>query len=186
MIRSRDELRQIKGIGPKSFQQAAGFLRIYNGDEKLDATWIHPESYPIAKKLLKSLKSTTSDIGTQKLKKISEANFEKILTKNISTENVEMIKSAFELKEDDLRKGRDITFRKHLIELRNLKIGETVLGQVMNTTSFGSFVDIGLGQGWKSFAFQYEFRGVFPNFCTKKNMRKNFLKLFSKMCQTEK
>lgn len=152
-IKSRDELRKIKGIGPKSFQQAAGFLRIYNGAEKLDSTWIHPESYDLAKKFIKRLNSSTVKIGTANLIKKSEECSSDIMAdlisecendKSVTKDNLKMIQSAFEQREDNLRTGRDIIFRKTLLERNDLKINHEVIGQVMNTTSFGSFVDIGL------------------------------------------
>ena len=87
-ISSRDEIRKIKGIGPKSFQQAAGFLRIFGGMERLDATWIHPESYPVAKSILRQLKLSSKDIGSEKFRKISETKMQEILEDFESEQNV--------------------------------------------------------------------------------------------------
>ena len=126
-------------IQEKSFRQAAGFLRIYDGKEKLDSTWIHPESYPLAKTFLRKIKMNVLDVGTTRLKTATE-NF----IDEEEDETMKMIRSAFEKKEEDLRKGRDLILRHSILKPQDLKVNSKVDGLVMNTTSFGSFVS-----GWK-------------------------------------
>ena len=93
----------IKGIGAKSFKQAAGFLRIYDGDNKLDQTWIHPESYDLAKKVLKKMRMTVEDVGTERLlKAVQRETFDDIAS---DKEALSMIIDAFKNNEEDVRKG---------------------------------------------------------------------------------
>ena len=96
-------IKDVKGFGAKSFKQAAGFLRVYGGDNKLDQTWIHPESYHLAKKVLRKLKMKIEDIGTDRLNlaasRVTPEDFD------IEEETAKMIIDAFRNCEEDVRKG---------------------------------------------------------------------------------
>jgi uncharacterized protein len=106
-IKNRSEIQKLKGIGAKSFKQCSGFLRIYDGSEKLDSTWIHPESYPLAKSILKKLGFSSKDIGSTELRQASEKNFEDVVEKLgvKDKDNLEFVRSAIEQREEDVRKG---------------------------------------------------------------------------------
>ena len=148
---ARTQLLDVKGIGPRTYTQCAGFLRIPDSAEPLDNTNIHPESYPKATALLKSLKFTTKDIIDPKKKvKLHEA-----------LNHIDMRKAADELGlgvptlsdiiNDLLKPGRDPRATAHIIQLDNqissfeeLKVGQTLVGRVVNVTGFGAFVDVGI------------------------------------------
>ena len=142
-FRSRVQLTAVPGIGPKTFEQAAGFLRIRNGDNPLDVTAVHPESYSVVEQIAQSL-----NVPTQQL--ISEpALLEKIDKSNLSV-------GVFTLTDilEELRKpGRDPrdkflapSFKDNVKELNDLQEGMTLEGVVTNVTKFGAFVDVGVHQ----------------------------------------
>ena len=131
-FKNRDEIKQVKGIGPKAFLQSAGFLRIRNGDNPLDNTAVHPESYEIAKKLY------GTDLNKVNIKKLSnELEVGELTLKDIIDE----------LK----RPGRDIRedmpkpiLRSDVLSIEDLEIGMELKGTVRNVVDFGVFVDIGI------------------------------------------
>ena len=142
-FRSRVQLTAVPGIGPKTFEQAAGFLRIRNGDNPLDVTAVHPESYSVVEQIAQSL-----NVPIQQL--ISEpALLEKIDKSNLSV-------GVFTLTDilEELRKpGRDPrdkflapSFKDNVKELNDLQEGMTLEGVVTNVTKFGAFVDVGVHQ----------------------------------------
>jgi uncharacterized protein len=139
----------IKGIGPKTLEQAIGFLRINDGDEKLDMTAIHPESYKIAEAILKKIGFTKNDLGTQELTNAIKNVNRKELMKNLGLEVGEY---TFNDILDDLmaplRDPRD-TFEKPLLrsdvlKLEDLKPGMELQGVVRNIVDFGAFIDCGV------------------------------------------
>ena len=146
-INSREELRKIKGVTPKVYEQAVGFLRIVDGTNPLDKTGIHPESYKETETLLSSLHLTKEDIGTEKLKE--------------ALKNFDVAKYCEELKIDkytltdivaDLEKpNRDPrdnmpapALRSDVLTIDDLTIGMKLQGTVRNVIDFGAFIDIGL------------------------------------------
>ena len=138
----------IKGIGPKTLEQAIGFLRINDGDEKLDMTAIHPESYKIAEAILKKIGFTKNDLGTQELTNAIKNVNRKELMKNLGLEVGEY---TFNDILDDLmaplRDPRD-TFetllRSDVLKLEDLKPGMELQGVVRNIVDFGAFIDCGV------------------------------------------
>jgi uncharacterized protein len=146
---NRQQLRKVAGIGEVAFQQSAGFLRIINGDNPLDATSIHPESYPVTRLLLE--KFTISDIhqGGKKLKTL-------IKQKNIDPEQLAMeLSCGLPTLEDILsnleKPGRDPReempepiFRNDVLKAEDLKEGMILQGTVRNVVDFGAFIDIGV------------------------------------------
>lgn len=144
---SREEIKKLKGITPKVYEQAIGFIRIPDGVNPLDKTSIHPESYEVAKKLLESIGMNLNDIGTDKLKeKLDNIDIEKICL-DIKTDK-------YTLKDiiDDLEKpGRDLRdnmpkpiLKSDVLTLDDLHIGDKLQGTVRNVVDFGVFIDIGL------------------------------------------
>ena len=148
-FKNRNELKNIKGLGEKVFIQCAGFLRIYDGDEVLDETNIHPESYEVAKYILNKyaidLKNDSSEIKELKVKKV---NKDEVIKKfNVGEATLEDI-----LKEI-VKPGRDIREDVKIVELNNdvkdikdLKEGMILNGTVRNIMDFGMFVDINVHQ----------------------------------------
>ena len=145
-FRNRQELKKVSKLGPKAFAQCAGFLRIYDGDEPLDTTGIHPESYGYAKKILKSTKiDILHDSIEEKSAKL--ACFDKAA---FLKDNEGLGEPTLEdILEEILRPGRDIREDAKVNELddnaktiEDLKVGMILQGTVRNIMDFGMFVDI--------------------------------------------
>jgi len=151
-FKTRKEILEVPKLGAKAFEQCAGFLRIAGGEEILDNTSVHPESYDSAKKLLKVFKMTEEDVKNGKVSKlpelVSEAGEEKI-AKEIGIGVPTMQDIVSEL----VKPGRDIREEAEHLELRtdvlgmeDLKEGMVLKGTVRNVIDFGAFVDIGVHQ----------------------------------------
>ena len=144
---TRSELKKVAKMGPKSFEQCAGFLRIYDGSEPLDLTSIHPESYDIAKKILKLFKiDLLKDDEVTKNEKLTGFNAKEFIEKTSSKVGEATLNDiVMEIK----KPGRDIRDEVKIIELNNsvkdikdLKVGMVLEGTVRNIMDFGMFVDI--------------------------------------------
>ena len=142
---SRSQLKKVPKLGPKAFEQCAGFLRIPESKEVLDNTGVHPESYPAAKALLKLL---PSDDRTQ-LPKLLENYGLKKAAENCGVGEPTLADIAKEL----AKPGRDPRdelpkpiLRKDVLEMKDLKPGMVLTGTVRNVIDFGVFVDIGVHQ----------------------------------------
>ena len=146
-ITSRDEIKKIKGITPKIFEQSIGFMRIIDGDNPLDKTSIHPESYLHVEKLLKSINMTKEKVGTTELKEALN-NFD------IETKSKELGIDEFTLTDiiEDLKKpNRDPRdqmpkpiLKSDVLDIKDLTLGMKLQGTVRNVVDFGVFIDIGL------------------------------------------
>ena len=145
-FKSRQELLKVSGLGPKAFEQAAGFLRIENATHPLDQSAVHPERYALVEKM-------AADIGLDLDALIGKAsNVDRIQLSNYVDESVglETLRDIA----DELRKpNRDprsefetAKFRDDVHEIKDLKIGMDLEGVVTNVTAFGAFVDIGVHQ----------------------------------------
>lgn len=152
---SRKELLKVSKLGPKAYEQCAGFLRIYEGKEILDETSVHPESYEKTKALMKKLNIKKEDIGSIKNKdidaKISEIYGKKDAYKLLSEEleiGIPTLKDIIEELKKPVRDPRgdsiEVIFRKDTKSIDDLKIGMEMLGTVRNVVDFGAFVDIGI------------------------------------------
>jgi uncharacterized protein len=142
-FRSREQLRQVPGIGPKTFEQAAGFLRIRDGENPLDLTAVHPESYQIVEQIAQSLKVPVQDLikNPQLLDKVDRNRLEA----GSYTLN--------DILEELRRPGRDPRekfvapdFHEQVRELSDVQPNMVLEGIVTNVTQFGAFVDIGVHQ----------------------------------------
>lgn len=146
-ISTRSEIKKIPKIGPKAFQQAAGFLRIEEAKEPLDATSIHPESYKATKQILKELHLDIHDLGTDIAKKaVEKADHEalKQLT-GIDDYTLNDILSSIMQPLRDYRDDYDgPILRQDVLTLEDLHINDQLEGTVRNVVDFGAFVDIGL------------------------------------------
>ncbi|MGN0520617.1 MAG: Tex family protein [Candidatus Fimenecus sp.] len=149
---SRAQLKKVPKLGPKAFEQCAGFLRISDGKNALDATAVHPESYAAAKSLLSVLGFSEKDIGTPALSALSarvSAFGEEKLAKEIAVGLPTLSDILSELQ----KPGRDPRdelpaplLRTDILEMKDLKPGMELVGTVRNVIDFGAFVDIGVHQ----------------------------------------
>ena len=134
-------------MGAKAYEQAVGFLRILNGKNPLDKTGIHPESYKLAKALLKELDVKVSELGEPSLKlKLANVNKEELATKfEAGIHTVEDILEAFVA---PLRDPRDEVaaplLRSDILKLEDIVVGTELMGTVRNVVDFGVFVDCGV------------------------------------------
>ena len=138
-FRNRKELLKVKKLGPKAFKQCAGFLRITDGDEPLDMTAIHPESYESARALMKACGIST--LGQQ------DAVFPSEITKDLGIDPYTLtdIESAIRSPLRDYREQFDgALLRSDILDIKDLHIGDKLSGTVRNVVNFGAFVDIGL------------------------------------------
>ena len=146
----RRQLLEVGKLGPKAFQQCAGFLRIQGGDSVLDNTGVHPESYEAAEKLLKIYGYTDDDVksgGLGDLKAKVKADGEEKVAEEIGVGAL----TLHDIVEEILKPGRDIradlpapVLRADLMDMKDLKEGMELTGTVRNVIDFGAFVDIGV------------------------------------------
>lgn len=147
-FKSREELLKVNKLGPKAYEQCAGFLRIRNG-YPLDNTAVHPESYHFAISLLKELKHSVDDLGSEDLKNILKnidineyANRLNVGAPTLSDIIEELIKPG-----RDPRKDVEVAeLRNDIIDIKDLAVGMVLKGTVRNIMDFGVFVDIGVHQ----------------------------------------
>ncbi|WP_300283223.1 Tex family protein [uncultured Subdoligranulum sp.] len=149
---SRAQLKKVKGLGPKAFEQCAGFLRLPEAKNRLDATAVHPESYAAAKALLEACGYTTAEIGTEKLANLPaavKAKGEKTLCDTLGIGGPTLHDIVSEL----CKPGRDVRdglpkplLRSDVMSLEDLKPGMELTGTVRNVIDFGAFVDLGVHQ----------------------------------------
>lgn len=150
-FRNREQLKQVPGFGEATFVQAAGFLKIPDGDQPLDATWIHPESYPVALRLLEKLGALPGDLATKEgtarlAEKASQIDLDAVAQElGVGSLTLKDILSQF------ARPGRDPRedfppplFRHGVLKLEDLTPGMELTGTVLNVVDFGAFVDIGM------------------------------------------
>ena len=136
---NRKQLLKVKKLGAKAFEQCAGFLRIIDGDEPLDATNIHPESYELAKQIMKV--SNIDKLGDSNI----TFNDEEIKKLQIDEYTLNDIKECIKAPLRDYRDQFDgAILKSNVLELKDLKKGDELSGTVRNVVDFGAFVDIGL------------------------------------------
>ena len=146
-ITRRDQLLSIPKIGLKSYTQAAGFLRITDGEEPLDATSIHPESYPLAKQILSDFGLSISQLGTDECEAaLQELNVKALCEKyQCDSYTLEDIIDCIKRPLRDYRDQYDAPLlRSDILEITDLKVGDSLEGVVRNVVDFGAFIDIGL------------------------------------------
>ena len=146
-FKNRDELHNIKGISDKVYEQSIGFLRILDGNNPLDKTSIHPESYDKTIKLLNYLGFNINDLGSSELtNKLNNLDIDN-LSKEIDIDKYTLT-DIIEALEKPMRDLRDNypqpILRSDILHLEDLKIGDKLQGTVRNVVDFGLFIDIGL------------------------------------------
>ena len=150
-FKSREELKAVQGFGEATFVQAAGFLKIVGGENPLDATWIHPESYPVAQQILDRLEAKVDDLkekdSTARLAdRLAAVPIEQLASQlHVGTLTLSDIVSQL------TRPGRDPReslpqpiFKRGILKIDDLSPGMELAGTVLNVVDFGAFIDIGL------------------------------------------
>ncbi len=150
-FRSREQLKEVPGLGESAFIQSAGFLRIADGDNRLDATWIHPESYPVAERLLEKLGFTAAQLSDRGCTEQIAAKIKELDIPSLVQEFAIGELTLRDLLSQLVRPGRDPRedlppplFKREILKLEDLEPGMELTGSVLNVVDFGAFVDIGL------------------------------------------
>ena len=143
---SRKDLLKVPRLGEKTFEQAAGFLRIMNGTNPLDASAVHPESYPLVEKILNDIKKGVKDI-------IGDTGLLKTLKPEKYADDVFGVPTVTDIFKELEKPGRDprpefttATFKDGIESIGDLKVDMILEGVVTNVAAFGAFVDIGVHQ----------------------------------------
>ncbi|MEH1789753.1 MAG: Tex family protein [Nostoc sp.] len=145
-FKNRRQLLKVPKLGPKAFEQAAGFLRIRGGDNPLDNTAVHPESYSVVEAIASDLNVPLNQV-TQIAEKLKKTNLKKYVTDTVGEPTLRDILSELEKPGRDPRaEFKYATFREGIKEIRDLKVGMELEGIVTNVANFGAFVDIGVHQ----------------------------------------
>lgn len=146
----RNDLFEVPGMGPKTFEQSAGFLRIRNGDQPLDATAIHPESYPLASQILEQLNIRLRPRTKNHIKVIEKLK-QNVNLKALAAELQTGLPTLVDILDEIARPGRDPRedlpkplLRKDILSMEDLQPGMTLMGTIRNVVDFGAFVDIGV------------------------------------------
>ncbi|CAK0767862.1 putative RNA-binding protein YhgF [Azospirillaceae bacterium] len=145
-FRNRRQLLEVTRLGPKTFEQAAGFLRIRDGDTPLDASAVHPEAYPIVERILERAGKPLSNL-------IGDVRFLRALDPEDYTDKQFGVPTIVDIIAELEKPGRDprpefktASFRDGVEDMKDLKPGMTLEGVVTNVTAFGAFVDVGVHQ----------------------------------------
>ena len=150
-FRSRDQLMQVPGIGDARYTQAAGFLKINDGANPLDRTWIHPESYGLATRVLEDLGFSPEALLDRPKHDEMRAKFNSINPEELAARLQTGIPTVLDILEALARPGRDPredlpppVFKKGILKLEDLEAGMELKGTVLNVVDFGAFIDVGL------------------------------------------
>ncbi|MDQ2084961.1 Tex family protein [Herbivorax sp. ANBcel31] len=151
-FKNRKELKKVKKLGDKAYEQCAGFLRIQDGDNVLDNTSVHPESYESAKKLIDKMGYTLKDVKEKKLTKFN-TEVDKRSVSSIADEIGVGVPTLRDIINELLKPGRDPRdelpkpiLLTDVLDIKDLKPGMELTGTVRNVADFGAFVDIGVHQ----------------------------------------
>ena len=144
---NRSQLKKVPRLGPKAFEQAVGFLRIVDGENPLDGTDIHPESYKVAEKILEKIQATKLEIGTEKVGQALSTLDKDSLSEEleIGFETLEMIFAGLTKPGRDPREEIDPPIlRSDVLSMEDIQVGMELQGTIRNVVDFGAFVDIGV------------------------------------------
>ncbi len=143
---SRDQLLKVPKLGPKAFEQAAGFIRVRNSANPLDETAVHPESYFIVEKIAKDAKLKVAELIRNE-PVLNSLQPEKYITESIGLQTInDIIEELKKPNRDPRKRLRQMEFSKEVHRIEDLKEGMTINGVVTNITGFGAFVDLGVHQ----------------------------------------
>jgi protein yhgF len=143
---SREQLKKVPRLGPKAFEQCAGFMRIAAGDNPLDASGVHPEAYPVVEKILQATEQSIQDLmGNAGL--VRQLDAKQFTDEQFGLPTVQDIFKELEKPGRDPRgEFKTATFAEGVEEIMDLKASMILEGTVTNVTNFGAFVDIGVHQ----------------------------------------
>ena len=143
---SRSDLKKVPRLGPKAFEQCAGFMRILNGKNPLDASSVHPEAYPVVEKILQATQATLAELmGNES--KIHQLNAKDFVDEQFGLPTVNDIFKELEKPGRDPRgEFKTATFVDGVEDIKDLQVGMILEGTVTNVANFGAFVDIGVHQ----------------------------------------
>ena len=150
-FKNREQLKEVPGFGEATFVQAAGFLRITGGENPLDATFIHPESYPITQKVLERMESSVADLNDREKMTSLATRVETLEPEKLAADLEVGTLSLQDILSQLVRPGRDPRedlpkpiFKRGILKIEDLSLGMELTGSVLNVVDFGAFVDIGL------------------------------------------
>ena len=146
-ITSREDIKNIKGISDKTYEQSIGFLRILDGNNILDRTGIHPESYELTNMLLNDIQLSINDINTAEFKEKLDKVDIKAESDKLKTDIYTLTDIIKELKQPGLDPRDELEapiLKSDILHIEDLKVGMELEGTVRNVASFGAFIDIGL------------------------------------------
>ncbi len=145
-FRNREQLKKISRLGPKAFEQCAGFLRIQDGDNPLDSSAVHPEAYFMVEKMAKNLECSVADLIKEKRLR-EKINISDYVTDKIGLPTLtDILKELYKPGRDPRKSFESIEFDSKIKDMSDLKPGMKLPGIVTNVTAFGAFVDIGVHQ----------------------------------------
>jgi len=149
---SREEIKSVTGLGPKTFEQAAGFLRIKGGENPLDGSAIHPESYNIAEKIMRVANVTMDHSLEERRARLEELRSE-VPIETLAKEVGSGVPTLIDIFQQIIQPGRDPredlplpVLRSDVLKMDDLMVGMRLKGTVRNVVDFGSFIDIGVKQ----------------------------------------
>jgi uncharacterized protein len=143
---NRKELKKVARLGPKAFEQAAGFLRITNGDNPLDSSGVHPETYPVIEKIISQLQSDISSLIGNK-EQLDKLTISDIVDEKFGELTIKDIVSELEKPGRDPRpEFKTAQFKEGINTINDLKVGMILEGVISNVANFGAFVDLGVHQ----------------------------------------
>ena len=145
-FKSRNQLLKVSGLGPKAYENAAGFLRIPDGKEPLDNTAVHPESYPIAKEILKEVKGNDDAETKENLKKLTDQDIKTMaerLEVGVPTLS-DIIHELIQPSRDPRENAKTAHLTEGVTDIKDIQKGAIMEGTIRNVTGFGFFVDIGV------------------------------------------
>lgn len=149
LFANRKQLKEVKRLGPKAYEQSAGFLRIPNGEELFDNTGIHPETYKETEQILEIVGITKDELGTDEVREtLGEIDHRKVREEvGLGKETYQDILKALTAPGRDMRDDMPAPLlRTDVLSIEDLTVGMELEGSVRNVVDFGAFVDVGVGQ----------------------------------------
>lgn len=145
-FKKRSDLKKVAGLGPKAYEQAAGFLRIRDADNILDNTGVHPERYKLVKKMVSDQKTTLlSFINDKSIQE--KVDKRKYISEDVGLPTIDDIMHELQKPGIDPRgQAKNVSFSKNITKIDDLLVGQILNGVVTNVTDFGAFINIGIKQ----------------------------------------
>jgi len=145
-FKSREELQKVSGLGPKAFEQAAGFLRIRDGQHPLDASAVHPERYALVDRIARDIGATVQDLLKDPSRR-AKVDPKKYVTGEVGLPTLkDILQELSKPGRDPRQQFEAFAFQEGVEKMEDLKPGMKLPGLVTNVTAFGAFVDIGVHQ----------------------------------------